>query len=76
MKLTMRAVGHLHGEEMKPTDTINRWKVEPLEKETFIVGFNVDRPIHNAYWQITGRKGNYKTAEEALAVLQKEQDAA
>lgn len=73
-RLTKRAVGHLHGQEMTDSDPVNRWRVEPLEKEVFIVGFNVGRQNQKEYWQITGRKGNYSSPDEALAVLQCEID--
>jgi Domain of unknown function (DUF3825) len=73
-RLTKRAVGHLHGEEMADSDPVNRWRVEPLEKEVFLIGFNVGRRNQKEYWQITGRKGNYPSPDEALAVLQREID--
>jgi hypothetical protein len=73
VQLTKRAVGHIHGEGLKPSDPVNRWKVEPLEKDVFIIGFNVGRQGQE-YWQIVGRRGDYKTADEALAVLQREAD--
>jgi hypothetical protein len=55
---------------------IFRYKVDgmPRGQEAFIVNVNVGRP-REALWRIDvgkKRKGNYKTAEEALAALQRE----
>lgn len=44
-------------------------------KRIFIIGFNVAHPNAKAYWEITGRREQYSTPEEALAVLQREVDA-
>jgi hypothetical protein len=74
VKLTKRAVGRVHGEEIESSDPINTWRVEPLDKDVFIIGFSVGRHGQE-YWQIVGRKGDdYRTADEALAVLQREAD--
>ena len=75
MKLTMRAVGHLNRQQaMLDTDPVNRYKVEPLDHDVFIIGL-LGGNGHER-WEITGRKDKYKTPDEALAVLQKEADAA
>ena len=74
MKLTKHAVGRLYAQDLTPTDPINRWKVEPLEKEVRIIGFNLGRPTQKAYFEITGREGIYRTDDEALAAVQKEMD--
>ena len=73
--LKLTKPGQVHAPDLIPTDPINRWKVEGLEKDVFIVGFNLGRPNQKPYWQIAGRKNNYESTEDALAVLQKEQDA-
>lgn len=75
MQLTKRAAGWTH-RQGAPFDTepVNWYLVEPLDDTVFIVGsFGGNTDEH---WEITGRKGKYKTADEALAALQQEADEA
>jgi len=76
MRLTLRTVGHLHDPQRTPADHANKWAVEPVKEKTFILGFNVGRTNPTPYFRINGRKDNYRTLDEALAVLQKESEAA
>ena len=74
VKLTIRPIGRLHRQvELIPTDPIIWYKVEPLDRDVFIdviFGGNTYEAS-----QIRGRKEEYKTPDEALAVLQCEMDA-
>ncbi|MDP9161482.1 MAG: hypothetical protein M3O09_14775 [Acidobacteriota bacterium] len=69
-QLRICAIGHLRGKEIRPSDLVNKWKVEGIEKEVFIDSDGAPDPTYC----ITGRPELYKTPEEALAVLQKEND--
>lgn len=76
MQLTKRAVGTLRRQvEPRDTDPVNRYKVEPLDRDVFIYGTFAGNQGHED-WRITGRDGVYKTPDDALAVLQKEADEA
>jgi hypothetical protein len=75
-KLTMHEVMRSRENTRYGAGPIFRYKVNgmPSGQEAFIVNVNVGRP-REASWTIDvgkTRKGNYKTAEEALAALQKE----
>ncbi len=66
MNLSKRAVGL-----MIESQVVNRYEVVPRQdKRVFLIGFNIDRPNQKEYWTITGRKGQYSSADAALAVLQ------
>ncbi len=66
MNLSKRAVGL-----MIESQVVNRYEVEPRQdKRVFLIGFNIDRPNQKEYWTISGRKGQYSSADAALAVLQ------
>jgi hypothetical protein len=66
MNLSKRAVGL-----MIDSQVVNRYEVEPRQnKRVFLMGFNIDCPNRKEYWTITGRKGQYSSADAALAVLQ------
>lgn len=68
-KLRLTKPGRLYAQYLTPPDPIIRWKVEPLEKDVFIIGFNLGRPGQKSRWRIAGRETDYDTAEEALAVV-------
>lgn len=75
MQLQLTEPGHLRLFDPNRVDPIIRWKVNLPKSHVYVFGFNIGRPGSKSRWRIGGRKINYQTAEEALAVLQKEQDA-
>jgi hypothetical protein len=79
-KLTLRPTGHVHrGPRISPTDPAFMYSVQamPRGQEADIANFGGS---NQAQWRILRRKygvlgewtGDYRTAEEALAALQKE----
>jgi hypothetical protein len=70
VRLKARPVGWLTapgGQALRTKALENKWMVEPLDREVHV--FKVG-PI----FSVSGRKGEYRSLEEALAVLQKEAD--
>jgi hypothetical protein len=74
MELRLTEPGCLHTRDLNPTDPIVRYKVRLRENHVYVIGFNLGRPGQKSRWRIVGRKTNYKTEHEALAMLQKEED--
>jgi len=74
MQLQLTQPGRLHTRDLIPADPIIRWKVDLGNSHVYAIGFNLGRPGQKSRWKITGRKDKYNTPEEALAVLQAEED--
>ena len=72
----MAVIKHLLDEIRETSRTVKRYEVEPPSGErVFLIGFNVGRGDEREYWSMSGRGGQYSSAEEALAALEAEQSA-
>lgn len=76
MQLTLKAVGKLvDGMVSKPDDPFTWFHVEHFDQgKPSILGCNLGKTNCHEYWQISSRRGTFKTRDEALDVLQKEMD--
>ena len=69
----MAVMKHLLGEIRETSRTVKRYEVEsPSGERVFLIGFNVGRGDECEHWSISGRGGQYSSAEEALAALEAE----
>ena len=75
-KLTMHPVARTHGAELRPSDPVFLYEVEGLPNKEHVQILNTRAQGREPSWQtryvaIDTYTGDYKTAEVALAVLEK-----
>jgi hypothetical protein len=69
----MAIIKHLLGEIRETSRIVVRYEVESSSGErVFLIGFNVGGRDRSEYWSMSGRGGQFSSAEEALAALEAE----